>query len=137
MSDPIDRLHERYTAETLRLPAVLLGVASAAIGFALHETSGRSWAWSLTPAIGAVLLWGLSFASGVLFFQNFTQGTKANIGLLEAKRIGYAQGEKTSNERIDATNKLASRYYGSQQWCLLAGALAYLVGHLWHIIDST
>jgi hypothetical protein len=128
-------LHDRYTTETLRLPPVLMGVASAAIGFAFHETSDRDLAWPLSLALAAVLLWSASFACGVLFSRNYAHATKSNLGLNVAKREGYAHGAALAQAALDKSNTRSSRYYASQQWTLLLGALAYLAGHIWYLSD--
>ncbi len=118
------------------MPAVLLGVASAAIAFAFHETADRGLAWSLVPILGAVLCWAGSFASGVLFSRAYANSIRGNIALnlAEAANLDRAPEAKTM---FKDWNAKTSRRYAAQQWLLLAGAVLYLIGHAWSIWDAS
>ncbi len=129
-------LHQEYHNETVRMPAVLLGVASAAIGFAFHETADRQLDWSLVPALAAVLCWAGSFAAGVLFSRAYAVGMKANIGLNIAESAGNADWQKKAKAAFEGLNTKAARRYSAQQWLLLLGALSYLAGHVWMILEQ-
>jgi hypothetical protein len=129
-------LHEEYHKETVRMPAVLLGVASAAIGFAFHETSDRTLSLSLLPILAAALCWGGSFAAGVLFSRAYTLGMKANIGLNVAEQAGRAEWQQQAKSMFDRHNRTAGRRYAAQQWLLLIGAGFYLAGHVWHLASA-
>lgn len=131
--EPANLLRERYTTETLKLPAVLLGIASAAIGFAFHETADRALDGPTIIALSAIGLWALSFASGVLFSQSFTLGIKANIGEIEAQKMGYPEGVEMAKEMFANQRTKSTRFYRWQQYFLLAGALAYLAAHVWRL----
>lgn len=119
------------------MPAVFLGVASAAIAFAFHETADRELAWPLLPILGAVLCWAGSFASGVLFSRAYAAGIKSNIGMNFAKKSAQADWEAEAKEKFDKANKKAARRYAAQQWLLLAGAGLYLIGHVWLISETS
>lgn len=133
MDETIRLLHERYAKETLRLHAVLMGIASAAIAFAIHETADQTWSLSIALRLAAILFWGLSFAAGVLFSKNFVSATRANIGMLEAKKIEYVEGAEWSKDEIEKFNSKSSFAYRFQQWTLLFGAIIYLLGHIMHV----
>lgn len=137
MSDTEQYLHGQHAAEINRMPPVLMGVASAAIGFAFHETAGRPVSWSLAPILAAVLLWGASFAFGVLRSRHSSLLIKANIGLNWATANDYQSGMKEAREMFDAANSRVVFANAAQQWLLLLGALAYLAGHIWFLIDGT
>jgi hypothetical protein len=129
-------LHETHHKEVQRLPAVLLGVASAAIGFAFHETADRASTASLLPILGAVLCWAGSFAAGVLYSRAYANGIRGNIALNIADEARNPDWREKSKTMFDSWNRKASRRYVAQQWFLLAGALLYLGGHIWHIVEN-
>lgn len=118
------------------MPAVLLGVSSAAIAFAFHETADRPLSWSLLPILAAVLSWAGSFASGVLYSRAYAMGIKGNLGLNYAEKAGLAEGRERAKEMFDRWNERAGRRYARQQWLLLLGAVLYLGGHVWLIVEQ-
>jgi hypothetical protein len=128
-------LHEQHLSEIGKMPPVLMGVASAAIGFAFHETADRSLDWSLAPILAAVLLWGASFAFGVLRSRHSASLIKANIGLNWATRNNFEPGKDEGQKLFDAANNRVVFANAAQQWLLLLGAAAYLAGHVWFLID--
>lgn len=137
MTTEIDKfLHEKHMAEIGKMPPVLMGMASAAIGFAFHETADRALSWSLAPILAAVLLWGASFAFGVLQSRHSASLIKANIGINWATRNDYAPGKKEGQELFDAANSRVVFANAAQQWLLLFGAAAYLAGHIWFLIEA-
>lgn len=133
MSETNQYLHERYSVETMRMPPVLMGVASAAIGFAFHETASRTLSHSLWPILAAVLLWSISFAAGIKCSQNFAQSLKSNTLLLKAQALGDEAGVAVGEEAHRLSAKKVTFYGDAQQWALLFGALSYLGGHIWHL----
>lgn len=130
-------LHDIYHQETQRMPAVLLGVASAAIAFAFHQTADRELAWSLIPILVSVLCWSCSFASGVLFTRAYANGIKSNIAINLAEQANNDQWRSAAKTKFDEWNEKARRRYAAQQWLLLAGAGVYLAGHTWSIWDAS
>lgn len=128
-------LYEEHNREIQRMPAVLLGVASAAIAFAFHETADSRFSWSLLPILGAVLCWAGSFASGVLFSRAYASSIRGNIAMniAEASRPDRRDEAK---EMFEGWNAKSSKRYAAQQWLLLAGAVLYLVGHVWSIWET-
>jgi len=112
-----------------------MGVASAAIGFAFHETADRSLSWSLAPILAAVLLWGASFAAGVLRSRQNALLIKANIGLNWATAHDFDDGKVKGKQQFDRANNKVVRYGDAQQWLLLLGAAAYLAGHIWSLAE--
>ncbi len=129
-------LQEKHATDLGKMPPVLMGVASAAIGFAFHETANRNLDWSLLLPLVAVLLWGMSFAFGVRYFSHSAQVTKANIGLNWAIRNSYEPGKTEANALFDTGNRRMAFASSAQQWLLLFGAAAYLGGHIWFIIEK-
>lgn len=130
-------LHEIYHQETQRMPAVLLGVASAAIAFAFHQTADRELAWSLMPILVSVLCWSSSFAAGVLFTRAYANGIKSNIAINLAEKAKNDQWRSVAKIKFNGWNEKARIRYAAQQWLLLAGAGIYLAGHTWSIWDAS
>lgn len=133
MTDTERYLHEEHKAEIGRMPPVLMGVASAAIAFAFHETADRPLTWTLAPILVAVLLWGASFACGVLRSRHSARLIKANIAGNTAIAINYPAGKEQADQLFEAANDMVALYCDAQQWLLLLGAGAYLVGHIWFL----
>jgi hypothetical protein len=129
-------LLEQHAADLGKMPPVLMGVASAAIGFAFHETADRSLGWPLLLPLIAVLLWGISFAFGVRYFSHSARVTKANIGGNWAIRHDYEPGKKEADKLFETGNRRMAFAGAAQQWLLLLGAAAYLGGHIWFIIEK-
>lgn len=127
-------LHQRHVTDLGRMPPVLMGVASAAIGFAFHETADRTLSWTLLPALAAVIFWAGSFAFGIRWSSQFAETARANIGIHEAKAIGLPDLVKQSYQYFEKTNDRMTFARGAQQWMLLLGALSYLAGHIWFLV---
>ena len=108
-----------------------MGVASAAIAFAFHETADRTLAWSLAPVLVAVIFWGASFACAVLRSRESAMVIKANLKMNRGGQEG-AEGKTL----FEAANVKVSRYYDAQQWLILLGAIAYLIGHIWSLAEA-
>lgn len=128
-----ETLHQRHSAELARMPPVLMGIATAAIGFAFHETGDRPISWHLLPILIAVILWAGSFALGIRWSSQFAETARANMVIHEAKETGNREIIAQSYEFFDKTNNRMVFARGAQQWLLLLGGLAYLVGHIWHL----
>jgi len=133
MSETERFLHEQHAAEIGRMPPVLMGVASAAIGFAFHETADRTLEWSLAPILAAVILWGASFACGVLRSRHSARLIKANIGHNWAIANQFQPAMTASQKVFDDANNQVVIYNDAQQWLLLLGAGSYLAGHIWSL----
>lgn len=118
------------------MPPVLLGVASAAIGFAFHETAQRELTQSLWLVLGAVIAWGCSFTAGVIYSGKLAAAIQANIALNIAEDAKRSDWRRTSKAKLDTANNAARRAYAFQQWSLLVGAIFYLAGHVWHLAEE-
>lgn len=133
MNETSQYLHEQHKAETGRMLPVLMGVASAAIGFAFHETTDRPFDWTLAPILAAVLLWGASFACGVLRSRHSGRLLNANIAVNTAIKINYPDGKAQAQQMFEAANDRMVFFNDAQQWLLLLGAVMYLAGHIWFL----
>lgn len=129
-------LHEKHFHETGRMPPVLLGVASAAIGFAFHETADRELTNSLWLVLAAVLSWAVSFGAGVTYSKQLAAAIQGNIALNIAEQARRDDWRTKSKGKFDAANTAASKAYLIQQWALLLGAGLYLAGHIWHLAEA-
>lgn len=128
-------LQKELADETQRMPAVLMGVASAAIAFSFHETSEREVSWHLLPILCAVLSWGGSFAAGVLFSRNRTSVIKVNMAWNEAEALGDLPKLSDAKRKFKTFADRSALAYSAQQWLMLIGACFYLLGHAWHLVD--
>lgn len=130
-------LHDKHMTETLRMPSVLLGVSSAAIGFAFHETKDQLLSGPLTVQLVGILLWAGSFTCGVLFSRFTTVAIRQNIVMNMAEEGNNPEWKSKASGTFDKTNKNACRAFFWQQVLLLSGAAMYLAGHVWLIADRT
>lgn len=130
-------LAEKHTDALAKGVGVLMTAAGAAAGFALHETANWTLGPSLYVAGSAIIMWCLSFASGI-FRSNAIENTlRANVTLNlamqarkpEATQIGHAEAfAKMSSKQV--------RWRRAQLWLLLLGAPVYLAGHTMHLLEK-
>lgn len=130
-----DFLQERYADEVRRMHGVYLAGAASAIAFAFHQTSDRDLEWPLSATLLAVLLWGSSFASGILANHHLRAGIRANIAVHFAENARRGDWKKQAEGKFSAANKAAGVWSSAQLWLLLAGACAYLIGHIWYLAE--
>lgn len=128
-------LHERHADEVLKLNAILIGAAASGIAFALHETSDRQITKSLCIILLAVLSWSLSFSAGVLNRRKIMQTLKSNLLRNEAQAVGDQTAYDISVEFLDKHKKRAFFFQEVQLWTLMAGAMLYVGGHVWHLVE--
>jgi hypothetical protein len=113
-----------------------MGAAASGIAFALHETADRSLTKSLIVILGAVLAWSLSFAAGVINRRKVMQALKSNVLRNEAQVNGNQIAYDIAVEFIDKHKSGAFFFQEAQLWTLLAGAILYVSGHVWHLVEK-
>ena len=131
-----DFLHQRHADEGSKLHAVVMGAAGSGIAFAVYQTAGRNLGWSLLPILLAVLTWGVSFACGIINRRKVMQAIKSNLLRNEAERKGDQIAYDIAIEFIEKHKKAAFLFQEMQLWTLLAGAILYLGGHMWHLEEN-
>jgi len=120
----------------------LLGVAGAAIAFAVTQTREAALSWSQVPLGAAVVLWAASFYAGCRNIVWVTAGLRANAELLDVN-AGRSKITGTNLQAIHAAREQlhgifeehsarANSNYRRQFRFLVAGAVAY-VG--WHVLE--
>lgn len=135
-------LQKQFKASQEKYIYFLLAAAASAIGFAMTQSKVEPLEWIHIPLGLSVILWALSFISGLRFIEYSTSFTFQNQNYLAFKREikSYSQVEavKLLNEfktRMSETSEKQlqkMKFYGStQSISLLLGALSYIV---WHII---
>lgn len=131
-----DFLQERYYDVLVRNYTFVLGLTASAIAFAIYQTSGRSWAWSLVPIGLAVLLWAIGFAAGIFHGHAIQNSIKANLAMNLAEQQQLQNCVDEAKAKFDDQNKKAKLTYRIQLWALLLGALLYVAGHGMHIWEN-
>lgn len=129
-------LHQRHADEGTKLHGIVMGAAASGIAFALHETSDRPLAGSLVLILLAVLAWSLSFAAGVINRRKVMQTLKSNLLRNEAQARGDQVAYDIAAEYIEKHKKIAFLFQEMQLWTLLAGAVLYVSGHIWHLTEQ-
>lgn len=128
-------LHQRHAEEGTKLHAIVMGAAASGIAFALHETDDRPLSRSLAVIFIAVLAWSLSFSAGVMNRRKVMQALKSNVLRNEAQARGDQTAYDIAGEYLDKHKKAAFFYQEVQLWSLLAGAVLYVGGHIWHLAE--
>ena len=135
-TDLDDFLHQRHAEEGSKLHAVVMGAAASGIAFAMYQTADRSLSWTLLPILLAILAWASSFVFGILNRRKVMQTIKSNVLRNEAVRRVDQVAFDIAVEFIEKHKKSAFLFQEMQLWSLLAGALLYLGGHVWHLNEN-
>lgn len=126
-------LHQRHADEGTKLHGIVMGAAASGIAFALHETADRQLAGSLAVILLAVLAWTLSFAAGIINRRKVMQTLKSNLLRNEAQARGDQVAYDIAIKYMEKHKKIAFFFQEAQLWTLLAGAILYVSGHIWHL----
>lgn len=129
-------LHEAHTKEITGQRAVLMGVATAAVGFAMHETASRDLAWSLGLVAIAVTCWAGSFAAGILHSHAAQGSISANMAQNWAEANGDAKRYHRARALGKVMNRQTGRRYKAQLWFLFAGSISYMLGQSLFILEK-
>lgn len=137
-------LQKQFKASQEKYIYFLLAAAASAIGFAMTQSKVEPLEWIHIPLGLSIVLWALSFISGLRFIEYSTSFTFQNQNYLAFKRElkSYSQVEavKLLNEfeisMSETTEKQRQKmeFYGStQSISLLLGALSYIVWHIFRM----
>lgn len=131
-----DFLHQRHADEGSKLHGIVMGAAASGIAFALHETTDRPLTGSLAVILSAVVAWSLSFVAGVINRRKVMQTLKSNLLRNEAQSRGDQAAYDIAVEFIEKHKRTAHFCQEAQLWTLLAGAILYVGGHVWHLAET-
>ena len=142
MSDLKADLNRQLNEAHSKYVYYLLAVAAAAIGFAVHRSSGQVIEWTHSVLLVAVAFWLWSFAAGCQNRRYFTSTLYANIVLLmgrDGTLPGIPSDPAMKDAACDGIRKAAeensnrmNRYGHLQFYLLICGGLAFLI---WHIVE--
>lgn len=119
-------LDELYIQENQRIRYFMIAAAGASLAYALtrtdttetHTVSDYLW-------LAAVVVWGVSFATGLLGVERTNMAMNANIRMGVAK----AEGHENTMHVIDGQFRRSALYsvwfHLIQKWTLLAGAVFF------------
>lgn len=133
-------LAKQFKASQEKYIYFLLAAAASAIGFAMTQSKAEPLNYIHAPLGLAIFLWAISFVSGLKVVEYAVSVTFQNQNYLAFKReLRSFQAENASElvaqfkMRLDKTiGKQQAKmqlYGGLQSWCLLLGALSYIVWH--------
>lgn len=140
-SSHLAELYREHQTAQSKYAYFLLGVAAAAVAFAIQRTSGMLITWWLLPAGLAVVAWGLSFYFGCRHLEAVQSALFANFGLLNIQDgndpivRNHPQAMELANETIrpiiESHSNRAALHARWQFRMLVLGALLFL---LWHVL---
>ena len=120
----------------------LLAVVGAAIALVINQTKDATLKWPQLPLAAAVLSWALSFFFGCRNLSYIKAGLRTNAALLDAKAglnelVGtnpeaFKIADKTLRKIFEDQSKQANFFANMQFRFLIAGAVLYVV---WHIFE--
>ncbi|RXI27659.1 hypothetical protein [Aliarcobacter trophiarum] len=135
-------LQKQFKASQEKYIYFLLAASASAIGFAMTQSKVEPLEWIHVPLGLSIVLWALSFISGLRFIEYSTSFTFNNQNYLAFKReiksypqvyaIKLLDEFKTLMSETSAKQLQKMKFYGNtQSISLLLGALSYIV---WHTI---
>ena len=128
----------------------LLAADAAIIGHAVQLTSDRSLSWNMIPLAFAVCLWILSFVFGCLNRRNVSSMLYVDVVKNDLNKFLHlvSGGVPYNEDSIDTGKQLldrkikkllvkSNRYNNFQFYCLIGGAIPFLLWHIIEMIDRT
>lgn len=133
-------LSKQFKASQEKYIYFLLAASASAIGFAMTQSKVEPLHLIHIPLGFSIGLWAVSFISGLRFLEYAGSVTFQNQNYLAFKRdLRSYKGadaaqllalfESRLDETVEKQQKRMKLYGGLQSWCLLLGALAYIVWH--------
>lgn len=129
--------HYRTTQE--RYIYFQIAAAGSAIGFALTQSKLEPLQWLHFPLGVAVAMWAMSFIAGIRVIEYLGSVVFMNYDYLVKKRellsyeTGGVKGFEMLNTLADSVMRVKQKrcafWRRVQTWCLLLGALSYIVWH--------
>jgi len=137
-------LQKQFKASQEKYIYFLLAAAASAIAFAMTQSKVEPLEWIHIPLGLSILLWALSFISGLRFIEYSTSFIFQNQNYLafkrELKSYSRVEAVKLLNEfktRMSETNEKQLQkmkfYSSTQSISLLLGALSYIVWHIFRM----
>ncbi len=140
MSEKIE-LYKQHAQKQENYTYYLIALSVAAIGYAVHQTHGEGFVWSMVPLGLAVLCWAMSVTLGLrylktviaLIYKNMQQFIVAegNDELAGNEPVKMNIGNDILMELIDKDKKAASMLYSWQARLFYGGMLFYFCWHLY------
>ena len=134
MSDRFQYLHQSHIEGQRKYIYFLLAAAASGIGLAINMTTDLQLTWSQTPLGIALLLWGVSFFSGVkaIMKRNSLIGTNALAVEASNTKSMTKKTNKEISEAIKDLQKIEFTYRNIQFYSIISGAVLFVV---WHITE--
>lgn len=135
-----DALINSYKESREKVIYFVLAASGSAIGFAMTQSKTEAFAIHHYIWIVAISLWAVSFFCGIQALEYLKQLTLNNAMVLRSERkpfedVGIASGPLPPKVALsivyDQTNKKYNIYSRLQLYCLLSGAVIYII---WHIV---
>lgn len=139
MSAAYEELYRQHAEGHGKIVYFLLGTAASAIAFAIYQSRSEPLHWLHIPIGLAIVFWAISFTAGIKAMSVRLGLLNLNIEhqlLKEGKHPDQVHGEAlatvlaTARESLNTLSAKVGRRVTVQQWMLLAGAAAYVAGHI-------
>ena len=108
----------------------ILAINAACIAFTINFAKDVNITCHEIPLGFAILFWGISFYSGIVQVENTEVSIQANIKKLEAASKGQEPSDYIKSES-NRTIKKGVKYRKYQNWCILIGALCFII---WYVL---
>lgn len=135
-------LQKTHHASQEKYVYYLLSIGASAIALALYRTKDLHISYTQIPLATAVVLWGFSFYFGISHITKINTIIMDNFNLFEIKKgkvdfIGNNPqhieiGIEKLKEIMESKNVEAIKLYKGQLYCLILGAIGFII---WHIIE--
>jgi len=109
----------------------ILAINAACIAFTINFVKEVKLTQHEIPLGLAILFWGISFYSGIVQVENAEVSIQLNIKKLEANTKGKEPSDYVKSES-DRTSKKGAKYRKYQNWCILIGAICFMIWYVLH-----
>lgn len=142
-------LYKIHSEQRTKLIYYTMGIAVAAVGFAVVQTVTATLSWQLIPWSVAVLCWlasiwyGLrSLGDGLWMLRLQVQRLTALSGLHPITGVPMVDWQKDTTvkaleTRLQAVAKESDKPFNRQRGFLIAGVVVFIVWHLWRIAHES
>lgn len=101
----------------------IMGLATASVAFAFHQSKDAYWAAIMWVWLGAVISWVVSVILGLIYEHN---GIFRHV-----KERSLEESEELKKDQIEGSKFLNNKLFWAQHICLGLGMTCFLI---WHIL---
>lgn len=143
MSETQNEVYRQFRTAQDKYAYFLMAAAGAGIGLAVNQTQTATINRSKIPLAGAIICWALSFVFGCRYIGTLTSSLYSNMELLKVQagehpKVGrhpqvIAAASEGIRNALEKHGNRATRFGRNQFVFLVAGAVLYVVWHVWEM----